>query len=229
VTTVLREGLPSDEILAEAARLHPDLIAMGTHGRRRVERWIMGSTAERVVQLASPPVLTVSSDDAGAHPRIRQVLCPVDLEVGSETLAFAGGLAGASGSVLRVMHVVEGALDRASGARLEARLRARLRAEVPAAGQRIRTETLVRAGRPSREILRAAHERAVDLIVMGVHAGLTAPRGLLGRTADEVVRSAECAVITVPSRAVRRPAEARPAVGTAAKASSRSGIRMTKH
>jgi len=36
-----------------------DLIAMGTHGRSGVAHLLLGSTAERVVQHAACPVLTV--------------------------------------------------------------------------------------------------------------------------------------------------------------------------
>jgi nucleotide-binding universal stress UspA family protein len=53
-------GDPVESIL-EYARLHDiDLIVCGTHGRRGIERYIMGSVAERLVQLAHCPVLTVS-------------------------------------------------------------------------------------------------------------------------------------------------------------------------
>jgi nucleotide-binding universal stress UspA family protein len=38
-----------------------DLIVMGTHGRRALSRLVMGSVAERVVQTAPCPVLTIHS------------------------------------------------------------------------------------------------------------------------------------------------------------------------
>lgn len=54
-----REGTPVTEIL-EFARSHPiDVIVMGTHGRAGVERWLLGSVAERVVRRSPVPVLTV--------------------------------------------------------------------------------------------------------------------------------------------------------------------------
>lgn len=36
-----------------------DLIVMGTHGRRGLNRWLLGSVTERVVRSADVPVLTV--------------------------------------------------------------------------------------------------------------------------------------------------------------------------
>lgn len=52
---------PADAILDYAKNEKVDLIVMGTHGRRTVERLLMGSVAERVVRLAPCPVLTVRS------------------------------------------------------------------------------------------------------------------------------------------------------------------------
>ena len=39
-----------------------DLVVMGTHGRRGVERFLLGSVTERVVRSADVPVLTVRDD-----------------------------------------------------------------------------------------------------------------------------------------------------------------------
>jgi len=47
----------SDVILAEARRSHADVIVMGTHGRRGLNRLLLGSDAERVLRDAPVPVL----------------------------------------------------------------------------------------------------------------------------------------------------------------------------
>ena len=46
-------------IVDEAESVNADLIAMGTHGRTGLAHLFLGSTAERVVQNAACPVLTV--------------------------------------------------------------------------------------------------------------------------------------------------------------------------
>jgi nucleotide-binding universal stress UspA family protein len=53
----------ADAILDFAKNEKVDLIVMGTHGRRAMERLLMGSVAERVVRLAPCPVLTVRCPD----------------------------------------------------------------------------------------------------------------------------------------------------------------------
>jgi nucleotide-binding universal stress UspA family protein len=55
---VLR-GVPYEEILKFASSNAIDLIVVGTHGRKGLDRAILGSTAERVVRNATCPVLTV--------------------------------------------------------------------------------------------------------------------------------------------------------------------------
>lgn len=53
------KGVPHEEILKFADEKKIDLIVMGTHSRRGLDRVIFGSTAERVVRHAPCPVLTV--------------------------------------------------------------------------------------------------------------------------------------------------------------------------
>lgn len=55
----VRVGDPASEILGADVHLKPDLIVLATHGRRGWRRWIMGSVAERVVQMAHADVLSV--------------------------------------------------------------------------------------------------------------------------------------------------------------------------
>jgi nucleotide-binding universal stress UspA family protein len=53
----------SDMIVREARRWHADVIVMGTHGRRGLNRLFLGSDAERVLREATVPVLLVRSQE----------------------------------------------------------------------------------------------------------------------------------------------------------------------
>jgi nucleotide-binding universal stress UspA family protein len=57
--SVLRSGTAWEEILVAAAAIQADLIVVGTHGRRGLNRALLGSVAEKVVRMAEVPVLTV--------------------------------------------------------------------------------------------------------------------------------------------------------------------------
>ena len=59
VTSVMREGPIPEMILMVAAEVHADVIAMSTHGRSGIQRWLMGSVADRVVHHAHIPVMLI--------------------------------------------------------------------------------------------------------------------------------------------------------------------------
>lgn len=54
-------GSPYRQILKYVEDSGIDLIVMGTHGRRGIDRYLLGSVAEKVVRTAGCPVLTVRS------------------------------------------------------------------------------------------------------------------------------------------------------------------------
>ncbi|HKV56153.1 MAG TPA: universal stress protein [Candidatus Binataceae bacterium] len=60
---LMRVGAPFLEIITSAQSEAVDLIVMGTHGRTGLAHVLMGSVAERVVNKAPCPVLTVRHPD----------------------------------------------------------------------------------------------------------------------------------------------------------------------
>jgi nucleotide-binding universal stress UspA family protein len=50
---------PAEEIVAFAEREGTELIVISSHARKGFDRWLIGSTAERVVRLAPCPVLVL--------------------------------------------------------------------------------------------------------------------------------------------------------------------------
>ena len=60
----VREGYPATVIVDEADTLRCDLIVIGTHGHSGLKHLLLGSIAERVVQKAACPVLTVKSPNS---------------------------------------------------------------------------------------------------------------------------------------------------------------------
>jgi nucleotide-binding universal stress UspA family protein len=55
----VRSGDPATEILRAIDETKPAFVAMGTHGRKGLSHLLLGSVAEKVVQLSQTPVLTV--------------------------------------------------------------------------------------------------------------------------------------------------------------------------
>lgn len=54
-------GRPADTLVEVAAEVGADQIVIGSHGRRGLERVLLGSVAERVLRLADRPVLVVKA------------------------------------------------------------------------------------------------------------------------------------------------------------------------
>lgn len=61
--SMLKVGSPFLEVIHAAQSEGSDLIVMGTHGRTGLAHVLMGSVAERVVQKAPCPVLTIRHPD----------------------------------------------------------------------------------------------------------------------------------------------------------------------
>jgi len=66
VEPVLRRGAAWREVVTVADELKADLIVVGTEGRRGVTRALLGSVAERIVRMATCPVLVARHPTAKA-------------------------------------------------------------------------------------------------------------------------------------------------------------------
>ncbi len=58
--TIIKQGKPEDVILETAKELNVDQIIMGKSGKHGLERFILGSTTERVVRRSKIPVSIIS-------------------------------------------------------------------------------------------------------------------------------------------------------------------------
>jgi universal stress protein A len=156
-------------------------------------------------------------------PRVfRSILCPVDFSANSEAaLRYAAMLARLSDAHLIVLYVDDPILAVAAASRRDARVlvasrEADLRRFVTRALRGttppVQTTLLTLAGKPAREIGRAAQRHCCDLIVMGYRGIGRASRLLFGSTTEAVVRASAIPVVAVPParRAVRLPGANRP-------------------
>lgn len=62
-------GNPEEAIVNAASENQADLLIMGTHGRKGMSRFFLGSVASRVIATAPCAVLTVRVDHAASGPR----------------------------------------------------------------------------------------------------------------------------------------------------------------
>jgi nucleotide-binding universal stress UspA family protein len=196
-------------VLEAAERHRADLLVAGTRGRTGWKRFLLGSTAKRLVRDAPCPVLTVHEKDAGPPRPLHTVLVPTDfsedatlaVEAAASALAPEGErrlvLVHAFGIPIETEHhparlLIE-ALRAAEGT-AQARIEA-LRTKLERPGLTI--ETLVREGHPADVILAHAEAVRADLIAMGTHGRSGIDRLLLGSTTERVLPLAPCPVLTV--------------------------------
>jgi nucleotide-binding universal stress UspA family protein len=64
IRCLIWEGDPGESIVEAAVAESVDLIVVGTHGRRGMDRLVMGSVSERVVRSAPVPVLVARAPAA---------------------------------------------------------------------------------------------------------------------------------------------------------------------
>lgn len=76
---LIKEHPASDKILDAINERGANLVVMGTHGRRGLSRFFMGSVASAILRQASCPVLTVKSPKfAHSHPRTVKGSCSTE-------------------------------------------------------------------------------------------------------------------------------------------------------
>jgi nucleotide-binding universal stress UspA family protein len=65
VTTALASGSPADQVVEYAAKNAIDLIAMSSHGRTGIGRWVFGSVTDKILHAGDAPVLVVRAESKG--------------------------------------------------------------------------------------------------------------------------------------------------------------------
>ena len=214
VRSQLEPGLPSESILAVAAQLPADIIVIGTRGLTGVRHLMLGSTAERVVQQATCPVITVHPGDVDKHRQVRTILVPTDFSSDAElAIETALGLLRRQPDETRLVllhayhlpfeYTAYGAIPTSldyladvEGAALE-RLQESA-ARLAEAG--VTVEVLAKEGYPPEVVVAEADGIGADLIAMGIQGRSGLAHLVLGSTAERVVQHAGCPVLTVRRR-----------------------------
>jgi nucleotide-binding universal stress UspA family protein len=200
------QGSPAPTIVEYAEQYEHDLIIMPTHGREGVSRYLLGSVAEKVVRLASVPVLTarMQPDEQLTFP-YENILLPTD---GSASAARAAehslSLASALDATVHVLSVVDDTMlgpdirSTISAGREQAATDAVAEFVAKAESQGVSdTVRHVKHGSPIEVILDTIDSNDIHAVVMGTTGKRGSERILLGSVAEKTVRSAPIPVITV--------------------------------
>ena len=217
----VRFGRPAEEILTFAGEVGADLIAMSTHGRSGISRWVFGSVTDRVLHGALCPLLLVRTESLQPAVAYQRILVPLDgSETAEQALPYASALIRPNYTRIFLTSVLpNGFSDRTvtlltsspPGLQLsttalpkaEVQLTAYLRSVAAALRERGATvHTAVRKGSPAEEILAHAAENEADLISMTAHGFSGVSRWVYGNVAGKILQGAHCPILLV-----RPPAE----------------------
>lgn len=200
------QGDAAEAILSTADKEKADLIAISTHGRSGLRRFLFGSVATKLLEASKVPVLFLhpkEGEDKGAPgPVIKKILVPLDgSDVAMSVMPTVEEFAKAMGATLVLFHAVapltvypgfESAavpamntvLDELQNQAKEILSRAAEKAK--AAG--VEATWIVVLDSAVDGILRTGDDVKADLIAIGTHGRGGLGRMVLGSVADGVVR-----------------------------------------
>jgi len=208
VKPVLLHGEPLAELHRLCDRVSADVVVVGRHGERPVADQLLGTLAEGLVRVASPPVLVIHLRAVRPWRRIMVATDGTDegAHVMQRALSFApGNLERAD--LVHAYHVpFEGFLAQSLSTDERRKLRGAYRAEAAAAVSaavaawpgEVPWHKTLRAGDARIVVLEQVAHRRTELLCVGSHRRSWFGATLLGSVAQWLVRAAQCDVLVVP-------------------------------
>lgn len=218
VRHVVQRGSAAEAIVDYAEQMDIQQIVMATHGYTGIKHWTHGSVAERVLQVASVPVLMVRAKE-GALSDLRQpmscqrILVPLDgSDVAEQVLPSATKVAQALGAEMVLLRVpivyasgslmgewflpLEGVFETANQ-NAQAYLD-RVAGHLKKQGVQVSTATPI--GPVAESIIDHAEANHIDLIAMCTHGRTGLARWALGSVADRILRAGGIPILLVRAR-----------------------------
>jgi nucleotide-binding universal stress UspA family protein len=206
VESFVCEGEPPEVLIDIAQGKKADLIALGTYGRKGLQRLLMGSVTSQVILDAPCDVLVVKRPCTECTGSYQSLLVPYDgSEFSKKALQRAGEMARAEGGQVTVLYVIPRYEEMMEFYRSDS-IKKSLHAEAEkilgeakkiADGLGISVRTEVREGHASDEIVEAAQKFENDLIAMGTYGWKGVNNAIMGSTTNRVIAHASCPILVV--------------------------------
>ncbi len=198
---VIRHGHPQDVVKEVVRHVHAGRVILGTHGRRNLNKFFLGSSANDILKSVEVPAWTVGPHARPfAHGQPCRILHPVSLSSGyEETAQLAVKLGEFYKAEITLLHVLPRDVHAEyAGERLVRWTAFELGRLVPDEALLWTTATIaVENGEIVEQILSTAEKLRADLIVMGSNPD-TAFWPIHGdNTVYNVIAEARCPVLTL--------------------------------
>ena len=212
VDTYLRAGEPADVILAVAGEIGARAIAIATHGRSGIGRWLYGSTANHLLHHASVPLIVCGPNvlkKNATDVTYKHVMLPLDgSELSEAALPIAQSLAQRTGAKLSLVRALPWAvqaypysLPNAYVPRLDDELETSARTYLKKQEDRVsgvEVSAFIVRGAIADGLIGFVDKQQVDLVLMTTHARRGLARVALGSTADRMLQSPAPVILLRP-------------------------------
>jgi nucleotide-binding universal stress UspA family protein len=205
VQCTVRKGNAADAIIELAAAEKQTLIAMATHGRSGLDRWLLGSVAEKVLRGASNPMLVVrvkrEKNPGWEMATLKRVIVPLDgSELSERILPHVEALAKHLDLEVMLLGVYGGRLRAGASEGFHSMdafivsLRNETEIYLAAKTEEMKQKGLnkvsfaAKQGLEADEIIATARETLDTLIAMCTHGRTGVQRWMLGSVTETVVR-----------------------------------------
>ena len=207
-------GRAVDEVLRVVSERDVAYLALSTHGRSGVTRWVYGSTAGRLIQEAPVPTLVVGPHVPAATgvPGVKRILVPLDgSELSEGALAPAQQLAEAFGADILLAEVLRWAsqaymfgVPETHIVQIDEELTKAAQAYLDKVREGMKTSRKVEAkvlhGFAADALMDLERDEGIDLVVMASHGRGGIVRAALGSVTDRMLQGPAPVLIVRPRR-----------------------------
>jgi nucleotide-binding universal stress UspA family protein len=228
VACAVERGRADEAIVARAGRDRGTLITMATHGRSGLNRWLLGSVAEKILRSTANPLLLIRAVDEfkpAAGINIKAIVVPLDgSELAEGVLPTVIDLAKALRLEVMLLRGYELAASAYYGEEylpdyesLKARIGQETRSYLEGRVAALKANGLERVfataveGPAAEEIIKQARQRGDAMVAMCTHGRSGIRRWVLGSVTEKVVRHSSAPVMVISAKA--RSAATEPTVG----------------
>ncbi len=201
IKTIIEEGTPFDTIIDTAEEGNYDLIVMGRHGMKPIEKALVGSVTARVIGNSQRDVLVFPLNSEIGWKNIMLVTdgSKYSLSATDKAINIAESYGGemTAVSVVDVTEEFQTEAPEAVDKLIEEAKRIVGEVKKKAEAHGIKIEPLVREGEAYRVITDLAKKLASDVIVMGSHGRTGIKRLLMGSVTEKVIGYAPCPVLVI--------------------------------
>ena len=216
VRCAVHVGNPAEVIVDSASGQAGTLITMSTHGRSGIQRWLIGSVADKVLRGTTSHLLLARTNDgpkSNEKASLKTVIVPLDgsglAEAALPAVVFLAKKMGLEIVLVRAFISPSSALYATDEyvpnlVELTEQARREVKGYLDGKVQQLQAEGLSRVsyvlveGQAAAEIIELAHKTPANLLAMSTHGRSGVGRWVLGSVTDRVVRYSGDAVLVIP-------------------------------